>query len=154
MGEGTWYTDHPSKISNNRLDKKELIIKLNLKVALFLFSINACLLFAYEKYSSIRVWDPDLEKIQIIQEIGIPLDHSTFRPRAYIEFIVTEKEKEILLNRGIDFDIIIDNLTQYYQEQNVPAIERDFPLGSMQGNYTWLEPVSYTHLTLPTICSV
>jgi len=121
------------------LDKKELIIKLNLKVALFLFSINACLLFAYDKYSSIRVWDPDLEKIQIIQEIGIPLDHSTFKPGAYIDFIVTEKEKEILLNRGIDFNIIIDNLTQYYQEQNVPAIERDFPLGSMQGNYTWSE---------------
>ena len=73
------------------------------------------MLFGYEKYSSIRVWRPDLEKIQIIQEIGIPLDHSTFRPKAYIEFIVTEKEKEILLNRGIDFDIIIDNLTQYYQ---------------------------------------
>ncbi len=121
------------------MDKKEHIIKLNLKVALFLFSTNACLLFAHDKYSSIRVWDPGLEKIQIIQEIGIPLDHSTFKPGAYIDFIVSEKEKEILLNRGIDFNIIIDNLTQYYQEQNVPAIERDFPLGSMQGNYTWSE---------------
>ena len=39
----------------------------------------------------------------------------------------------------IDFEIIIDNLTKYYQEQNVQAIERDFPLGSMQGNYTWSE---------------
>ena len=74
------------------------------------------MLFAHDKYSSIRVWGTDLEKIQIIQEIGIPLDHSTFKPGAYIEFIVAEKEKEILLNRGIDFDIIIDNLTQYYQE--------------------------------------
>ena len=77
------------------MDKKELIIKLNLKLALFLFSTNICLLSAHEKYSSIRVWGPDLEKIQIIQEIGIPLDHSTFRPGAYIQFIVTEKENKL-----------------------------------------------------------
>ena len=122
MGEGTWYTDHPSKISNYRLDKKEFIIKLNLKVALFLFSTNACLLFAYEKYSSIRVWRPDLEKIQIIQEIGIPLDHSTYKPGSYIEFVVTEKERETLQYRGVSFDIIIDNLTKFYQEQNLSLI--------------------------------
>ena len=140
MGKGTGDTDHPSKISNNRLDKKELIIKLNLlKVALFLFSTNICLLSAHEKYSSIKVWSPDLEKIQIIQEIGIPLDHSTFKPGSYIEFVVTEKERETLQYRGVSFDIIIDNLTKFYQEQNIPAIERDFPLGSMQGNYTWSE---------------
>ena len=118
MGEGTWYTDHPAKISNDRLDKKEFIIKLNLEVALFLFLTNACLLFAHEKYSSIRVLGPDLEKIQIIQEIGIPLDHSTFKPGAYIEFIVAEKEKEILLNRGIDFNVVINGIYKALHKAN------------------------------------
>ena len=43
------------------------------------------------------------------------------------------------MSTGLDVEILIPNLTRYYQEMNRPAIERDFPLGSMQGNYTWDE---------------
>ena len=38
------------------------------------------------------------------------------------------------------FEVLIDDLTSYYKERNIPVSnERNFPLGSMQGNYTWSE---------------
>ena len=36
----------------------------------------------------------------------------------------------------IDVEILISDLIHHYKSRNVPEISRDFPLGSMQGNYT------------------
>ena len=121
------------------MDKKELIIRLYIKVLLILLSINTSQALSQELYKSIRIQGLDSEKIRTIQQLGLALEHSTVRPGLYIDIIVSEKEEAILLSEGLDYDILIDDLTEYYQDQNVPAIERDFPLGSMQGNYTWDE---------------
>ena len=121
------------------MDKKELIIRLYIKVLLILLSINISQALSQELYKSIRIQGLDSEKIRTIQQLGLALEHSTVRPGLYIDIIVSEKEEAILLSEGLDYDILIDDLTGYYQDQNVPAIERDFPLGSMQGNYTWDE---------------
>ena len=43
------------------------------------------------------------------------------------------------LPRGLEVEVLIPDLTAYYKERNRPAVSRDFPLGSMQGNYTWDE---------------
>ena len=37
--------------------------------------------------------------------------------------------------------------------ESIPVVNSKLSLGTWQGIYIW-EPVSYTHLTLPTICSV
>ena len=44
-----------------------------------------------------------------------------------------------VIHNDIDFEILISDLTKYYQENNRPETNRDFPLGSMLGNYTWDE---------------
>ena len=44
-----------------------------------------------------------------------------------------------MLSRGIDLEILVPDLTLHYRARNRSAIPRDFPLGSMQGNYTWDE---------------
>jgi len=121
------------------LDKKEFIKRLYIKVFLILLSINISQALSQEIYKTIRVWDPDAEKILTIQKLGIALDHSIIRPGLYIDIVVSETEETILLSENLGYDILIDDLTRHYQDQNVQAIERDFPLGSMQGNYTWEE---------------
>ena len=39
----------------------------------------------------------------------------------------------------MEIEVLIPDLTSFYKERNRPAVSRDFPLGSMQGNYTWDE---------------
>ncbi|HIB05263.1 MAG TPA: hypothetical protein EYO18_05995, partial [Candidatus Marinimicrobia bacterium] len=97
------------------------------------------LVFASDIYQSIRVFEPTIETINIIGRLGIPLDHMTGKKGVFIDLTVTEDETIELLSRGIQLDILIPDLTAHYKSRNRPAMTRDFPLGSMQGNYTWDE---------------
>jgi len=121
------------------LDKKEFIIPLYLRVLLILLVVNISQVLSQDIYKFIRVWNPNPEKIQVIQQLGIALDHSIVRPGIYVDIVISEIEEKILLSNGITFTTLIDDLTNYYQSQNIPAMQRDFPLGTMQGNYTWAE---------------
>ena len=121
------------------MDKKELIIRLYIKVIFLLIAINISTVLSQEIYKSIRVWDPNKAKIRQIQSMGIPLDHSIIRKGLYIDLIISEDEEKIFISGGISYETVIEDLTKYYQSNNIPISQRDFPLGSMQGNYTWSE---------------
>ena len=120
------------------MDKRKFLTYLYKKgIVPFIVCIN---LFASDNiFSSIRVWYPSIENISTIQKAGIALDHSTSRSNVYIDFIVSSYEKEILSKTGIPFEILIDDLSAFYKQRSIPANNRNFPLGSMQGNYTWDE---------------
>ena len=95
--------------------------------------------FSSEIHQSIRIFDPTVETINVIGSLGIPLDHITGKPGIYVDLTVKDDDTIELLSRGIDLEILVPDLTLYYRMRNQPAISRDFPLGSMQGNYTWDE---------------
>ncbi len=95
--------------------------------------------FSQEIFNLIRVYHPDKQLIASIQKLGIALDHSELKQGEFIDLVVSDKESDILDEAGIIFEVLIYDLTKYYLENNVPAIQRNFPLGSMQGNYTWDE---------------
>ena len=97
------------------------------------------LVSASDIYQSIRLYNPSLENLAIVSELGIPLDHITGKKGIYIDLILTETKTAELLSRGLEVEVLIPDLTAYYKERNRPAVSRDFPLGSMQGNYTWDE---------------
>ena len=121
------------------MDKKELIISLYIKVIFLLLAVNTSIVLSQDIYKSIRVFDPDIIKIRKLQRLGIPLDHSIIEKGSYIDLIISEYEEKILISSGINYDIVIEDLTKYYQAKNVLTTQRNFPLGSMQGNYTWSE---------------
>ena len=97
------------------------------------------LVFASDIYQSIRVFKPTIGTINTIGSLGIPLDHMTGKKGVFIDLTVTEDETIELLSKGIQLDILIPDLTAHYKSRNRPEMNRDFPLGSMQGNYTWDE---------------
>ena len=109
------------------------------KKGLVLFILSISLFASDNIFSSIRVWSPSIEIINIIQKSGIALDHSISRSDVYIDFVVSNYEKEILSKTGIPFEILVDDLSTFYKQRSIPANNRNFPLGSMQGNYTWDE---------------
>ena len=93
-------------------------------------------LVAKEIYQSIRVYHPTLETIKTIGSLGIPLDHVSGKEGIFLDLTVTESETIELISRNIELEVLIEDLTSYYKSRNRPATNRDFPLGSMQGNYT------------------
>ena len=99
----------------------------------------ASLIFGKDVYQSIRLYDPSSSNISIVANQGIPLDHVGGQAGVYTDLICTKDQTIKLLSKGLDIDILIPDLTSYYKERNRPATSRDFPLGSMQGNYTWDE---------------
>ena len=101
--------------------------------------IFASLIFGKDIYQSIRLYDPSPSNILIVASLGIPLDHVGGKRDVYVDLTCTKDQTIELISRGLEIDILIPDLTSYYQERNRPAIPRNFPLGSMQGNYTWDE---------------
>ena len=93
-------------------------------------------LVAKEVYQSIRVYHPNLKTIKTIGSLGIPLDHVSGKEGVFLDLTVTESETIELISRDIELEVLIEDLTSYYKARNRPATNHDFPLGSMQGNYT------------------
>ena len=103
-------------------------------ISLFFFIINIG--FSNLEYQSVRLYNPTSEKIEAISVLGIPLDHSSGKKGYYIDFITNSEQLEKLKLRDFNIEILIQNLTEYYKSRNIVEESRDFPLGSMQGNYT------------------
>ena len=97
------------------------------------------LIFGKDIYQSIRLYDPSPSNIAIVASQGIPLDHIGGKRGVYIDLPCTKNQTTYLLSKGLELDILVPDLTSFYKERNRPAVSRNFPLGSMQGNYTWDE---------------
>ena len=97
------------------------------------------LIFGKDIYQSIRLYDPSPSNIAIVASQGIPLDHIGGKRDVYIDLTCTKNQTTYLLSKGLELDILVPDLTSFYRERNRPAVSRNFPLGSMQGNYTWDE---------------
>tara|TARA_B100000989_G_scaffold178579_1_gene134104 strand:- start:168 stop:2411 length:2244 start_codon:yes stop_codon:yes gene_type:complete len=95
--------------------------------------------FGKDIYQSIRLYDPSPSNIAIVASQGIPLDHIGGKRGVYVDLTCTKNQATNLLSKGLTLDILVLDLTSFYKERNRPAISRNFPLGSMQGNYTWNE---------------
>ena len=97
------------------------------------------LIFGKDIYQSIRLYDPSPSNIAIVASQGIPLDHIEGKRGVYVDLTCTKNQTTYLLSKGLELDILVPDLTSFYKERNRPAVSRNFPLGSMQGNYTWDE---------------
>jgi len=107
------------------------------------FIITIYLLSAADNiYQEIRVFHADPSTLQSLNNLGIPLDHIRKNKDESLDVVVTIEEAHALLEIGISFDVRQHDLTEYFVTRSMPSIERDFPLGSMLGNYTLLEAIA------------
>ena len=107
------------------------------------FIITIHLLSAADNiYQEIRVFHVDTSILQSLNNLGIPLDHVRKNKDESLDLVVTMEEAHVLLEIGIPFDVRQHDLTEYFVTRSMPGIERDFPLGSMLGNYTLLEAIA------------
>ena len=50
------------------------------------------LIFAQDVYQSIRVYDPTSETMEVIGNLGVPLDHITGKPGVFVDLTVKDGE--------------------------------------------------------------
>ena len=96
------------------------------------------LIFGRDTYQSIRLYDPSPSNIEVVASLGIPLDHVGGKRGVYLD-LTCKYQSQQLIAKGLEIEVLISDLTSFYKERNRPAVSRNFPLGSMQGNYTWDE---------------
>ena len=107
------------------------------------FIITIYLLSAAENiYQEIRVFHADPSTLRSLNNLGIPLDHIRKNKDESLDVVVTMEEAHALLEIGISYEVRQHDLTEYFVTRSMPSIERDFPLGSMLGNYTLLEAIA------------
>jgi len=107
------------------------------------FIITIHLVSAAENiYQEIRVFHADPSTLQSLNNLGIPLDHVRKNKDESLDVVVTMEEAHALLEIGISYEVRQHDLTEYFVTRSMPGIERDFPLGSMLGNYTLLEAIA------------
>jgi len=94
---------------------------------------------AFAQFALVRVDISNPEVMMQIMDLGIALDHATGRSGVYLDFAISENEMNNLIAFGIDFEILIDDLTSHYQNRFSEMDEREFDFGSMGGYYTFSE---------------
>ncbi len=90
-------------------------------------------------YQSLRIYGTDPTTLEVLHTVGVPLDHVRIKKDVYIDVISSSEQTMLLEQNGLDFDVLINDMTRYFLDRNVPEVSRDFELGSMLGNYTLSE---------------
>jgi len=99
------------------------------------------LLIPNEIYKQIKIEHVDSNDIALFQTSGIDIDHANYEEGRFIEFAISESDILILNDLGYDYQIIHDDLQQFYESRLTENHTREFGLGSMGGYYTLEEAV-------------
>ncbi len=96
-----------------------------------------------EKFSKIQISVPDQAMLGRIWSSGLDFEGTTGKPGGLMTFVAGEFELSQLNNKGIPYDVLIDDLATYTEKQirNNQEITAGFGYGSMGGFYTYSEVV-------------
>jgi carboxypeptidase T len=133
--------------------KKTLIF-----LAIFLFSIAT--IQAQEIYHRARIWLSTERDLQSLAELGLDVDHGTYKKGTFVENDFSISELELVKAEGLKVEVLIENVSAFYAEQgrnlfsgiekNIncsslpgaeysPIVPSNFQLGSYAGYYTTQE---------------
>lgn len=114
------------------------------------------------QYSKVKI-SLTQQTMQQIAALGIATDHGDFRKNSYFESDLSETEIQQLAAAGFDYEIVVQDVVQYYRDRNMPnhnktgvppiaasssnctsspidyAVPTNFSLGSMAGFFTYAE---------------
>lgn len=118
---------------------------------LFIFALS----FTQAQYSRVKLY-ADQDKIQELQLLGVALDHGEYKKGVFIIAELSVAEIELVESAGIEYDILIEDLENYYASDRsyqkdlseypcdagsgfFPEDPENFDLGSMGGYFTYQE---------------
>jgi hypothetical protein len=127
-------------------------------LCIFLMVVASLPLFGQQtKYSRLKI-NLEERELRELGALGIALQGIEYRPELYVIGEYSQDEKKIIADAGFLFEVLIDDMAQYYQSRNAglnkAALEaswriydqqkryqtpQNFSLGSMGGYYTYAE---------------
>lgn len=131
--------------------------KILLNLLLFVVTIST----AQEKYHRAKINFSTIDDLYQLQELGIPMEHGIQSDALTFESDFSESELQLIKQSGIKHSIVIEDVKQFYLDQNNPESEhyvspenakahrssnfkdyetpKNFNLGSMGGYLTYSE---------------
>lgn len=107
---------------------------------IFSLVILFTVVFSFEKYKEIRIYDDSKEVISKLKNAGLDIDHIYIEPNLWIEFVISENRISLLDQAQLHYEIMHEDIEQFYKSRLDNNFEsRDFEFGSMGGYYTFNE---------------
>ena len=80
---------------------------------------------AQEKYSRVKIFATNAELLEVA-ELGIEVDHGQHKKNVWLSTDISVSQISILEENGFDYEIEIDNVSQFYFERNLnPEIQKE-----------------------------
>lgn len=132
--------------------------KITLTAYLLLFYLSFC--FSQETYHKARIWMSSERDLQTFAELGLDVDHGTYKKGVFIENDFSISELERIKTEGYRVEILIEDVSKFYAEQGgqkideqsknttcsslpgteySPNVPSNFQLGSYAGYFTTQE---------------
>jgi len=70
-----------------------------------------------QKYSKVKIY-ADAEALLRLSQLGVTVDHGTYKHNTFFISDFSDREIEIMKNNGYNIEIIIDDVQAYFLEQN------------------------------------
>jgi carboxypeptidase T len=128
-------------------------------LSLLFFFVSSIVFAQTEKYSRIKIYADEIGIIELAKA-GLSFDHGEMKQGLWFSSDFSESEISIVKSKGYKYDVLIDDVKQYYKEQNNPesrnyksagsrsagctstpnyATPSNFTLGTMGGYFTYSE---------------
>ncbi|NOZ73780.1 MAG: hypothetical protein GXO90_00125 [FCB group bacterium] len=99
-------------------------------------------LTAQEPFAQVRLEGLTPVEYSALRALGLAVEDGWRDRDGALHLPVSVSELQSLQSAGWSPVVEIPNLTAYFQTRSVPTVEREFPLGSMLGNYTLEEALA------------
>ena len=99
--------------------------------------------FCHELYKQIKIHNPTISTLHELNTLGAAIDHADYKPGEYIEFAASMSLINRLDDANIDFEVIHEDLQDFYASRLYNIESRDFDYGSMGGYYTHQEIIDH-----------
>lgn len=76
------------------------------------------ILFSQEKYSKIKIYANSAD-LQFLAENGVGIDHGNYKKNTFFISDFSQRDIATIQNLGFQVDVLIDDVTKYYQDQNL-----------------------------------
>ncbi|MCK5033449.1 MAG: hypothetical protein KAS18_07440, partial [Calditrichia bacterium] len=98
--------------------------------------------FSQETYKLVRISLNQSQNIESLRQLHLDFEGSVFKENAFVEIVVNENDLQKLEDNIYSYEILIEDLSAFYESRLTKQSGEGFGYGSMGGYYTFAEVVA------------
>lgn len=101
-----------------------------------------------QKYSRVKIFT-DGKGLQKLAQAGVCIDHGDYKKNTFFISDFSERELNIIKQKGFNYEVQIDDVQAFYKEQNNPASEKYVPVPELMAHgcntvINWPTPANFS----------